>query len=446
MIAEFRDMALLFAGIAVVNLFTLSVALHSRLFESRPEPRHLTLFYLAMSAGGMLGGIFCGLVAPLIFDWTYEHLLLLIAAAWLIVAQNPFQRLASLWKSGDRARKLTAAGVAVAAVLAVAGHGLFGTAEMHFVSAVAFAAILVLGVLAIGNRPLFTASVAALILTGAAWDRLVLSASPGKMTRSFFGIYSIEPVGNDGRMLKHGTTAHGAQNLGSVERERMPTTYYAPGSGVGLAMQAAPRLFGDRARIDVVGLGAGTLACYARPGQSWTFYEIDPVVVGIAKDPRRFTFLSRCLPGANIIVGDARLSLEHAAPAAADLLVVDAFSSDSIPMHLLTREAFTAYGRHLSDRGLLLVHISNRHLDLQPVLAAAAAAEGWQARVRDYKPGLADAGRNYTRSIWVALSKDRRTLQQLTGSGEEWRPLSARRAVAWTDDYASLLPLIRWRS
>src|SRR5258708_21104607 len=125
------------------------------------------------------------------------------------------------------------------------------------------------------------------------------------MTRSFFGIYSIRPGSHDSRMLVHGTTLHGIQSLGSPERERMPTTYYAPQSGIGFAMRAAPSLFGPAARIDVVGLGAGTLACYARSGQSWTFYEIDPAIVRIAENPRQFTFLSNWLPHGRIAVGAA---------------------------------------------------------------------------------------------------------------------------------------------
>lgn len=439
-------LGLMTAAVAVLNLFTVSVALHSRLFEQRPEPQHLTLFYVAMSVGGMLGGVFCALVAPLIFDWTYEHLLLLIAAAALMASDSLFDRFVTLWKDA-LASRLTIAGIAVVALLAVAGHPLLGLPESGTVSFHAVFAILAVALVAIGNRVLFTACVTALIFTALAWDALVLSTSPGKMMRSFFGIYSVETKGQDARTLIHGTTIHGVQNLGSEDRERMATTYYANGSGVGLAMAAAPRLFGDHARIGVVGLGAGTLGCYARPGQSWTFYEIDPLVGDIARDPSRFTFLSRCVPGARLVIGDARLSLEGAPLAATDLLVIDAFSSDSIPMHLLTREAFSAYRRHLDGDGLLLVHISNRHLDLEPVLAAAAAAGGWQARLLHFQPTQQQVKLNQTPSIWIALSPSKKTMQQLVLGGKGWRPLSRRRnAVEWTDDYASLLPLIRWRS
>jgi spermidine synthase len=234
------------------------------------------------------------------------------------------------------------------------------------------------------------------------------------------------------------------QDLGSAARERMPTAYYAPSSGVGVAVAAAPAIFGNNARIGVVGLGSGTLACYSRTGQKWTFYEIDPVIVDIARDPKQFTFLSRCLPRAEVIVGDARLSLQNAPAGGADLLVVDAFSSDSIPIHLLTREAFAAYRRHLGPDGLLMVHITNRYLDLEPVVAAASRGE-WHMRLRSYVPTPADAGRSYARSRWIALSPSASTLERLGADNhQEWRPLKASRMNAWTDDHASLLPLIRW--
>jgi spermidine synthase len=209
-------------------------------------------------------------------------------------------------------------------------------------------------------------------------------------------------------------------------------------------MQSAPAIFGPNARIGVVGLGAGTLACYARPGQSWTFYEIDPAVVNIARDASRFTFLSRCAPDARIEVGDARLMIEREAAHSKDLLVVDAFSSDSIPMHLLTREAFADYHRLLSPNGLLLVHISNRYLDLKPLVAAAAENGGWTARIRRYRPDTAGLARNETSSHWVALSPSPATMDRLVrGSGQEWGTLSPRAGFApWTDDHASILPLI----
>ena len=441
---DFSWLVLAFGAISIINLFTASVALHSRLFETRPPTEHLTLFYFAMSIGGALGGAFCALIAPLIFDWTYEHLLLLVAAAWLMRGQSPFQRFARLWDGSPNARRITVVCIVAVAVLAVAGKGVLGLPESRDVVRVTAVAVIVIAIFAIGNRLLFTASVAAILIVAGGWEKLQLSASPGKMTRSFFGIYSIRPGENDSRRLVHGTTLHGLQNLGSPERERMETTYYAPRSGVGVAMRQTPILLGPQARIAIVGLGAGTLACYAQPGQSWTFYEIDPAVVRIARDPARFTFLSQCKPDAQIKIGDARLLIEREPAASADVLVVDAFSSDSVPMHLLTQEAFADYRRLLSPNGLLLVHISNRYLDLQPVVAAAAAAGGWNASLRKYRPDAEGLERNETGSDWIALSPSRDTLAGLVrGSGETWAGLPRRAGFApWTDDHSSVLPLI----
>ncbi|RJT24365.1 hypothetical protein D5I55_02330 [Chakrabartia godavariana] len=229
-------------------------------------------------------------------------------------------------------------------------------------------------------------------------------------------------------------------------QETKPTTYYVEKSGVGLALQAAPRLFGDKARIGVVGLGAGTLVCYGTPTQSWRYYEIDPVVDHIARNPVQFSFISRCRPDLKVAIGDARIVLATEPAASADLLVVDAFSSDSIPMHLLTREAFGVYGRHLTADGLLMVHISNRYFDLSPVLAAAAR-NGWTARIRTFVP-KASEWRDYhrTASIWVAMSRNPQTIAALEAASgaERWEKLPPAPGFRpWTDSYGSVLPLLK---
>jgi hypothetical protein len=283
-----------------------------------------------------------------------------------------------------------------------------------------------------------------LMLCLGGWSKVSLSADPGQMTRSFFGVYSLRNS-KDVRTLVHGTTVHGIQNRGSVEREMMPTSYYAPNSGVGLAMRAAPSLFGPAARIGVVGLGAGTLACYAKPNQTWRFYEIDPVIVTLARDPESFTFLSRCLPGGDVAIGDARIVLAGEPANSADVLAVDAFSSDSVPMHLLTTEAFATYRKHLSASGLLMVHISNRYLDLSPVIAAAAK-NGWNARIRNYVPDKAGEKLRYSASIWVAMSPDPATIDRLIAfdRAQPWEPLKPRPGFSpWGDDHASILSIIK---
>jgi spermidine synthase len=230
---------------------------------------------------------------------------------------------------------------------------------------------------------------------------------------------------------------------GSAERERTPTTYYAAGSGVGQAMQATPALYGPTARIGVVGLGTGTLSCYAKPGQRWRFYEIDPAVVRIARDTGQFTYLSRCLPNPAIRMGDARIALAHDASNSLDLLALDAFSSDSVPMHLMTREAFATYGRVLSQDGLLLVHISNRFIDLEPVIAAAAQEGGWIAVEMKYRPSSLLVDRA-SASDWVALSRNPRAIAALRATDLDWTPLTPRKGfTGWTDDYSTILPLLK---
>src|SRR5690242_12581231 len=198
---DFSWLVLAFGAVAIINLFTVSVALHSRLFELRPPAQNLTSFYLAMSVGGALGGVFCALVAPLIFNWTYEHLLLLVAAAWLMRGRNPFERLGKIWNGDRRARRAMIIATVAAAILAIAGKDAFGLPVSGHVSRIATLAMIGVAIFAIGNRTLFAITVAALLIAAGGWERLELSASPGKMTRSFFGIYSIRPGAHDSRML-----------------------------------------------------------------------------------------------------------------------------------------------------------------------------------------------------------------------------------------------------
>jgi hypothetical protein len=435
---------LAFALAAVVNLFAVSVALHSALFDRRPPSEQLTNFYLAMSVGGVIGGIFCALVAPMLFDWTYEYPILMLAAALVVGGVTPIEPFARLWRRAVFADRLNRWAIPVLLLLSLAATGLLGVPPSRSVTFGAALMLAVAAVAALGNRLLFALSLGALMLVLGGWDKLSLSVAPGKMTRSFFGIYSIAGGANDSRYLLHGTTIHGVQNRGSVARERMATTYYVPPSGVGMALSAVPSLYGPSARIAVVGLGTGTLACYARPGQRWTFYEIDPVIADIARNPSQFTFLARCLPDVPIVIGDARLSLAQRPGNAADVLVVDAFSSDSVPIHLLTREAFATYRRHLSPRGLLLVHVSNRYLDLEPVVAAAARND-WTARVRKYRPDSSGEKQQESISVWILLSPSKAVIDQVVAANPQLSTtaLTPRPGFApWTDQHASILSVL----
>ncbi|QIG80630.1 fused MFS/spermidine synthase [Stakelama tenebrarum] len=437
-----QEYSYLNAAIGLTLLFFIAVTLHARMYVLRPEPDRLTGFYLAMSIGGALGGVFAGLIAPVLFDWTYEYPLLILAAALLVPQQILFGFLRHFWKGGRRAEWLKSSAIILLAGLFL-WLGLAGAGESYSDRSanIAFLGIATLGLISIGRRvPFFVALTAGLVALGG-YHAIQLSLA-GDRTRSYFGVYTVTDYPEE-RHLAHGTTLHGVQLKG--DKATQPTTYYVRDSGVGQAMRMAPFLYGPAARIGVVGLGTGTLACYARPGEQWHFFEIDPVMVRLARDSGDFSFLSRCIPGEPAIaIGDARMRLNEMADDSFDLLALDAFSSDAVPMHLMTVEAFETYGRVLDDRGLLLVHISNRFLALSPVVAAAAERTGWHAARMVYYPPAAERADQATVSDWIALSRDKDVLDALRVAGDGWQPLAARPGIsAWTDDHASIVPLLR---
>ena len=425
---------------AVLMLFVVATALHRRLYATRPEPARLTLFYLVMSAGGALGGLFAAIVAPLLFDWVWEHPLLVLAAAALL-PQTPLVPWMDRLGLSARQRR-------VARLALVLGAALLGWWMTRAIDAQAdmtvhllLLAIALLGVLALGNRWAFLAILLILMLARGGWTTLGESAA-GIRERSYFGVYTVRQFDNPPtRVLSHGTTIHGRQFL-DPERRDLPTSYYGPTSGVGLALSAADAIYGDNAQIGVIGLGTGTLACYREPGQRYTFYEIDPMVVDYSRNGV-FTYLSDCAPDAQIHLGDARLELEAEPAQQYDILAVDAFSSDAIPLHLLTREAMHAYGRALKPDGLMLIHISNRYVNLRPVIAAHALENGWIALMRD-DPG--DPDRGISASYWVAIASDAVPMAKLLQSSPQtnWIELGDPRGPAWTDDFASILPYLDW--
>lgn len=429
------------AGATCLLLFCVATALHARLYGLRPGPSRLTQFYLVLSAGGALGGVFTALLAPLLFDWAWEHPLLVLAAALLMPLQ-PLLR----WSDADGIDPAPLR-IAFALLLSFAAFLCWQLdqyalrPEGELIAVVLTVLIAGTGVMLMAWRWAFLAVLAmVMIAQGGIWT--IRATLAEERTRSYFGIYTVHDRPEQRvRTLAHGTTLHGEQSLDPAH-SRDALTYYGPGSGVSLALAAAPVLIGPQARIGVVGLGTGSLACQSRPGQSWTFFEIDPVVLQFSTSGR-FTYLRDCKPDAGVVLGDARLELARQPPAAFDVLVIDAFSSDAIPMHLLTREALRVYLRALSPRGLLLLHISNRYIDLSPVVAANARDVGLAALSRLDIP--ADTER-YTPSRWIALSRDAGQLERLARQQPEmpWTVLEDRSAHPWTDDHASILPYIRW--
>jgi spermidine synthase len=438
LIAGHQQYAYLNALIGLLLLFMVAVALHSRMYQLRPAPDRLTGFYLAMSVGGALGGVFAGLIAPVVFDWTYEYPLLVLAAGALVPQSFLLGLTARFW---DRGRLVKFAGLAVLIVAVVAlgllnPRGVLGEKPEQ----IGFLLVALIGLVAVGMRLPFLVALAGGIFLYGGYRAIEVSLS-GDRTRSYFGVYTVTDL-PDERRLAHGTTLHGVQLKGT--QSVTPTTYYVPGSGIGRAMLALPELYGPNARVGVVGLGTGTLACYAIPGQQWRFFEIDPAVVRLSRDSGAFTFLRDCAPWAQIVVGDARLRIAEMPDESLDLLALDAFSSDSVPMHLMTAEAFDSYDRVLGPRGLLLVHVSNRFLTLAPVVAAAAKRGGWHAAQIVYHPSTIEALQEASTSDWIALAHDKTVLDRLQASGGEWRALKPIPGFrGWTDDYSSVVPVMQ---
>ncbi len=457
------------ASLGLVLLFTVAVALHTELFRRRPAVGHLTRFYLAMSFGGMLGGLFCAIAAPLIFDWAYEHPVLIVAAAVLVpqVVLVPWPNRLK-WLLG-----ISLPAIAFALSFISDRYSFFIERDMGWsqgiVATLASIVISLLTLACLGRRWSFAAGLAALMLSYGGWSTLQTTME-GARTRSYFGIYEVRTRSAEdepyARTLTHGTTLHGIQNLvPGLERE--PTSYYARRSGVGLAFSNAGALYGPNARMGVIGLGTGTLSCYAKPGQSWTIFEIDPHMVEVAWN--QFSFLKNCLGGVRvvgrgsaralgtapasnrIVLGDARLTLARERAGQLHLLAVDAFSSDAVPMHLLTREALGVYGEALHRDGIVLFHISNRYLNLEPVIADLARSGGWTSAMLSYSPTDEELDRNATVSVWIAMSRNPQAIDRLVRlSGEdsmEWTVLEPTPGFdGWSDDFASILPLIRWPS
>jgi len=430
--------SLLAAFASLVLLFIAAIALHARLFETRPEPARLTQFYLVMSCGGVLGGLFTALLAPLLFDWTWEHPLLILAAAALLPLAG-WNKLLGFIAKGPNAVPTGVVGLLL--VVALAAYLLERElARFQELGGYTFGllAALVAGAMLLSARRWAFVAASAIILVAAGGAEQLRTTLDGKRSRSYFGVYTVEDLPIGDRQLLHGTTLHGTQRHDNGA-ETAPTTYFGPTSGVGQALLAADRLYGEGARVGVLGLGVGTLACYRRPDQAWTFFEIDPTVLGFSQR-HVFTFLDRCAPRVPVVIGDARLKLAEVDPGSFDILVIDAFSSDAVPIHLVTEEALDIYLRALAPDGLLLVHISNRYVDLEPPMAALAEKKQLSAALR-YDASEAAA---MEQSDWIVMSRDPSMLVSLTLTGG-WQPLAPPATSVWTDDFVSILPYFTWR-
>ena len=425
-------------AVVAVNLLAfvlVSLVCHGALYRRRPEPALLTKFYLWVSFGGVLGGVFAALIAPNVFSGTYEYPIL-IAASLLIIPGT----------LENRHRFLRDAGPPILIALAIIIAHLRYDVRLPMATEIMFEAVLV-GLAALmllyRKRParFFGLVVLALVATELCRPGVTRIES----ARSFFGVHQVvetQTAKGRYRVLFHGTTMHGAEQLQDSNGEPVagppqPLTYYYFGGPISEAIEATRSAQGELQQVAVIGLGTGSLACHRKDQEVWTFFEIDPVVVRIARDSRVFSFLSACGQNPPIVIGDARLTLA-ASVRQYNLIVLDAFSSDAIPVHLLTREALAGYLAHLSGHGVLLFHISNRHLDLLPVIAAGAAKASLTVIAkRDDRAN--DSFADYRSNALVAvLARNAAELGDLPNR-RGWVFAQPQGISDWRDDYSNVL-------
>jgi SAM-dependent methyltransferase len=388
------------------GLFVCCMVCHGELARLKPHPSCLTSFYLMVSLGGALGGIFVGLVAPHLFRGTFELQVGMVTCAiltLLVLHRDPYSVF-------YRARWQPSWLLVLALVAALVANLAFGIQQE-------------------------TAQTRVMVRNFYGTLRVIDLTPPKIVLIQGEAARSLEPEPGE-RKLMHGTIDHGLQFLGDLDRRRQPTSYYGPSSGVGLALREAEGR--GPIRVGVIGLGPGTLATYGRPGDHYTFYEINPLVIQLAET--EFTFLRDCLAEISIVQGDARLALERQPPQDFDVLAIDAFSGDAIPVHLLTREAFAVYFRQLKPDGVVAVNVSNRYVNLQPVVLRAAESLGKQAMVI---LNAEDEQRAILPATWVLVSDRTAFFDSESIKQASVPPRQIASLRVWTDDYSNLLRVLR---
>ncbi|MCK4841130.1 MAG: fused MFS/spermidine synthase, partial [Methylococcales bacterium] len=417
----------------LVAFFVAVMVCHGELARHRPHTDHLTTFYLIMSFAGMLGGMFNTFVAPFIFNAVYEYPIMIVAA---LLLRPDFNK-----------QKLSLQAL-FPILLLCTGFAVYLFSEKLSQSLIYSATnglILLAGLsYAFRSRPVSLALLTAVILFFTIGMQSLIS-NIIYQERSFFGVLSVREsvLINENnqaekyRELFHGTTKHGAQRL-AFHLQTTPLTYYSRPGPMGQLFNVFDQQ-SDSWEIGAVGLGAGALACYAKPQQHWTQYEIDPLVIAIAKNTDYFTYLTRCSKNTTYKVGDARLSLANENDQKFDLLIMDAFSSDAVPTHLLTREAMQLYFTKLKSNGILAFHITNRHLEIKKVISDHARYLKISALIQQFKPQkkipLVIA------TDWVVMAKNPETLKPLVKSRlGNWQKLPLYFDMKpWTDDFTNII-------
>ena len=423
--------------------FVIAMACHGELARTRPAAKYLTGFYVALSFGGMVGGLFAGLIAPFTFSWVAEYPILLALAALCRPRGN--ERLPR-WSAWYWPFLAVLAVALIAPTYATAGK-LFvwlDTNRVWVIGAVGvLSALLALGLNASRWKIFATVAVALLLLRA-------YPADEGRVetVRSFFGVHKIVVTSNGQyHVLMHGTTIHGAEKFKNddgtpVKGQPEPITYYHKDGGIGQAITAIRERKGAPLRVAVIGLGSGTLVCAAEPGEEWKFFEIDQTMVDTARDPKYFTYIQVCEPTLEPVIGDARLTFAREPDGVYDLIIVDAYSSDAIPIHLATEEAMEIYKSKLAPQGAVVMHVSNRHLELSSVVVGIADANDMKSWVYSE-----DSNRDneYIFSTSVVVSaREEADVGKLASSGQ-WALTEAEdNQRVWTDDYSNVLGAV-WR-
>ncbi len=418
-----------------VAFFFAVMVCHGELAKRRPHTRYLTTYYLIMSFAGMLGGMFNTFVAPFVFDGIYEYPIMIVAALMLrpgIIGTWNFK---------------LALQIIIPVLLIITGWILQRNILnlLNYFDQIAISLMLLtLLTLVLRNRPLaFAGLSAAIIYLSLALHNL--SSHTIYQERSFFGVFAVRDTmiedehQNPEKIheLYHGTTKHGAQRLAQA-LQTIPYMYYSQPGPMGQLFKEFDRQ-NQHWTIGYVGLGAGALSCYSKPQQQWTIYEIDPLVIKIAQDAQYFHYLERCGKNATMKVGDARLSIAAEPAQKFDLLILDAFSSDSVPTHLLTQEALNLYFSKLKPNGMLAFHITNAHLSLKKVISDHAQQLKLAALIQEFKPQ--DSQPLVVVTDWVVLAKNAQTLAPLAQSRlGYWEQLPLYFDMKpWTDDFTNII-------